>query len=108
VVRGPACATWCDNVHIGQAEIEDDEVRLTGFGGLESLLTGDCLDEGVTMPEQRDPKEASDLWFVFDQDDDRFLGRGSSAGGGQRLRVGVVLIISGYGLDDGLGRSSAL
>jgi len=74
-------------IHVGQAQIQDDQVRLTRLGGLQALLRGDRLDEAITVTPERGPEKASNLRLVLDEDDDRSLGR-PRAGGRRRLRGG--------------------
>ena len=66
---GAQLADDVDAVEVGQAEVEDDEVRPAALGDRERFGRRGRLDDAVAVDAQRDAQEAADLRFVFDHQD---------------------------------------
>ena len=58
-------------IHVGQAEVDDDDVRLTGADLDHAIGSGRRLEEPIALPLERGPEEFADLGLVLDDDDDR-------------------------------------
>jgi len=57
-------------VYVGQAEIDDHDVGLSGADFHQAIGPGRRLEEPVSLTRQRRPQKAPDLWLVLDEDDD--------------------------------------
>ena len=57
-------------VHVGQPEVDDDDVGLARAHFHDAISARRGLEELVALAGQRRPQEAPDLWLVLDQDDD--------------------------------------
>src|SRR4051794_24173205 len=68
--RRPAAqrADHVDAVHVRQAEVEDDEVRVVGRGGTQRLRPGGRRRDAVLPGEEVDPQRPQDLGLVVDDE----------------------------------------
>ena len=59
------------SVAIGQAEIEQNQIRLARCGLRQALLSGDGLLQAISFGVERRAEEAADLGIVFDEENER-------------------------------------
>ena len=64
-----------DAVHVGEPQIEHDQIGLLAGGQHQSLLTGFGFDATILVRRQRSAQEAANLLLVLDDQDFRAFGR---------------------------------
>ncbi len=56
-------------IHIGKAQVEDDQVGLGGCGLQQAVLAGGGFHKAVAVGGEADPKEFADRFFVLNDQD---------------------------------------